>query len=945
VHVLADERDRLRLAIARELLEGVTVDERVFERDRLDVGEHEQLESVVSTLRPDVPPGVAGDFVLAEVGALGKLVDRRCRLRCVPFVAFDVAWTLGSLTAHCGKSANDAISVCLEGCGALGKDGSWADSFDQARIRLRSRGAGQQGAFVSWGAPSNPVSWNRSKRQPSVVDLQLLASALRGGEVETAEDACTVFEIPWPTAERDIVAQLRAEAAALAELYRVLVAALAVRAPGLAPSKVWSTGPLASHGLREADVERPWKKATSVSLDKRGAMASSFFGGPVQAALVGIACPMVLLDIRATYPWAFSASGMTGVYGSEEIIETPIDPDELSSLLGRPLSIEQLRLLGPVFAEIRPQGETLPATVEWRPDRIGSTIAPFDFSGGTACYHAADLRAGLLNDGRVPEFLRAWRLEFGHSESGRHRLRLPSERLIDLAGDNLGALLQEERLLAKDVSGKLGFDEYVKLLSVSLTFGLLARTDRKMSDAPVRQQGYGPAGEELCIETRHREELGPFSFLPAASAVCATARLAVASAKQVIEEDLGGSVAYISTDSLGIPASPTGGLWPCPGGACKLLDGREAIRLLSFDDVKAIMRNQMSDLGVHWNIEAETLEKETMGLVVGMNKLILARPRAEGGWKVVCSSDADMGGHMLDPTGKGAKTKDGRWVWGAEIEEAVFAANVDSDPLRPLVTGDLPEWAERLVLHRYRASKWDQLKSVRHAAADPSVGPYARYRVAETGGLAGGPVAIGGGDDPLAWPTEDWRVEGEPVCLVSLDGRFLGGTRGARRQVVVRTMADHLVRWLNEFDPSMQGPPRGFRHAVPVQSHPGMVRVVGKAGETLFEDKVDPEREPIAPRLVYGAPAVEELRYSAIALGRTELSRRTGMPESRYRRFLEGSATAEETLALVAEAVQAGSAPPRCAYPGCERQARPRSIACSEACRKALARSGGAPRH
>jgi hypothetical protein len=454
VHVLADERDRLRLAIARELLEGVTVDERVFERDRLDVGEHEQLESVVSTLRPDVPPGVAGDFVLAEVGALGKLVDRRCRLRCVPFVAFDVAWTLGSLTAHCGKSANDAISVCLEGCGALGKDGSWADSFDQARIRLRSRGAGQQGAFVSWGAPSNPVSWNRSKRQPSVVDLQLLASALRGGEVETAEDACTVFEIPWPTAERDIVAQLRAEAAALAELYRVLVAALAVRAPGLAPSKVWSTGSLASHGLREADVERPWKKATSVSLDKRGAMASSFFGGPVQAALVGIACPMVLLDIRATYPWAFSASGMTGVYGSEEIIETPIDPDELSSLLGRPLSIEQLRLLGPVFAEIRPQGETLPATVEWRPDRIGSTIAPFDFSGGTACYHAADLRAGLLNDGRVPEFLRAWRLEFGHSESGRHRLRLPSERLIDLAGDNLGALLQEERLLAKDVSGK-----------------------------------------------------------------------------------------------------------------------------------------------------------------------------------------------------------------------------------------------------------------------------------------------------------------------------------------------------------------------------------------------------------------------------------------------------------------------------------------------------------
>jgi hypothetical protein len=521
------------------LIEDITVDERLFEQGDLNAAERAYIEHAVSTLRPDVPPGIAGEFPLATVGSLGKLIDRRCRLRCVPFVAFDVAWTLGRLIAHCGKSANDAISVCLEGCGALGKDGSWADSFDQARVRLRSRGAGQQGAFVSWGAPSNPVSWNRSKRQPSVVDLQLLASALRGGEVETAEEACALFEIPWPTAERDIVAQLRAEAAALAELYRVLVAALAVQAPGLAPSKVWSTGSLASHSLRTGKVERPWKKATSVSLDKRGAMASSFFGGPVQAALVGIACPMVLLDIRATYPWAFSACGMTGVYGCDEIIERSIDPDELSSLLDRPLSIEQLRLLGPVFAEIRPQGETLPATVEWRQDRIGSTIAPFDFSGGSACYHAADVRAGLLNDGRVPGIVRAWRLEFGHSESGRHRLRLPSERLIDLAEDDLGALLQEERLLAKDVIGKPGFNEFVKLLSVSLTFGLLARTDRKTSDAPVRQQGYGPAGEELCIETRHREELGPFSFLPAASAVCATARLAVASAKQVVEDDLG----------------------------------------------------------------------------------------------------------------------------------------------------------------------------------------------------------------------------------------------------------------------------------------------------------------------------------------------------------------------------------------------------------------------
>jgi hypothetical protein len=156
-------------------------------------------------------------------------------------------------------------------------------------------------------------------------------------------------------------------------------------------------------------------------------------------------------------------------------------------------------------------------------------------------------------------------------------------------------------------------------------------------------------------------------------------------------------------------------------------------------------------------------------------------------------------------------------------------------------------------------------------------------------------------------------------------------------------VADHLVRWLNEFDPSMEGPKRGLRHPVAVRSHPSLLSVVGKAGEVLFADKVDPEREPVAPQLVYGSPGVEELRNRAIMLGRRELARRTELSDSRYRRFVEGSETSDETLSLVARAAQMDTASRRCSYPGCERPARPRSITCSEACRKALARHGGSP--
>jgi hypothetical protein len=252
IHVIADERGRLSYATSRELLDGVTVDERLYHRLRADKEELKTMRALVSTFRPDVPPGVAGASRLADVGALGKLINRRGRLRSIPIVAFDIPWTLGRLSPHAGRGSSGGMSLCLAGCGAPGADRAWADSFDQARITIRSRGPGQAGAFVSWGVAANPAARPRSKRPPAFVDLRVIASAVWASEIDSGEEACSKFAISWPALASEPLERLRAEAAALAGLHAAVGAALASVAPGLAPQQTWSAGSLASRALREA---------------------------------------------------------------------------------------------------------------------------------------------------------------------------------------------------------------------------------------------------------------------------------------------------------------------------------------------------------------------------------------------------------------------------------------------------------------------------------------------------------------------------------------------------------------------------------------------------------------------------------------------------------------------------------------------------------------------
>jgi len=84
------------------------------------------------------------------------------------------------------------------------------------------------------------------------------------------------------------------------------------------------------------------------------------------------------------------------------------------------------------------------------------------------------------------------------------------------------------------------------------------------------------------------EDPGPFYMPVAATLVTGAARLMLALAEERVAR-LGGSYAFMDTDSIAIVSTESGGLIPCPGGPHRMPDGAEAIRALSWSEVDQVI--------------------------------------------------------------------------------------------------------------------------------------------------------------------------------------------------------------------------------------------------------------------------------------------------------------------------------------------------------------------
>ncbi len=231
------------------------------------------------------------------------------------------------------------------------------------------------------------------------------------------------------------------------------------------------------------------------------------------------------------------------------------------------------------------------------------------------------------------------------------------------------------------------------------------------------------------------------------------------------------------------------------------------------------------------------------------------------------------------------------------------------------------------------------VRRVRAAVADEGIPPFARYFTA--GDFDGdSPVCLAHGQDQATWQERDWWADGQP-CRVAVplpDGTELRSRtpqlpKDVRlREFYCATIRDKLADWLGEYDPTVGGPPRGFRHVLPVRSHPALIELVGRSGEAAGELASD---DPV----VYGQAAnTEELLREAIALGSGELGRR-GVPARTAEYVAAGRTPRRSTVAKLTVAVAEGQPERHCAGCGTALVGRAGQRWCSDACRMAAGRA------
>jgi len=914
VHLHADQSEHLQRAVALELLDGLPIAVTVAEEVPTGGLAVAQDQAVVRAV--PAGPGLVVVPGLVTPAQLGRLIARRCGSRGAGLIGVDLSWALGRLAGDARRPRRGVgISLGLTGCGVRRVDASWADSDYLPRLRVTPRGGEEAGAFVAWIPPRKLPKKKRLAGGP-FVDLAVLGAAL-GADGSSPAALTSSYGLAWPQ-ERNPHDQLLDEALVLADLYRRLLAELSEVAPGLAPEACWSAGSIATHALRRAGVRPPAETSAQLPPEVLGAVAGAFHGGRVEALDVGVARPMALFDLSATYPAVLSLLGLTGHLGAATYRAVEVT-DGLDALLRR-ADLDELVFdratwvwLGPVFAIVEPHGERLPSMRQAGP-RWRSVVAPLELHGGVLAFHAADLLGPAL-DGAPVKVVRAFRIEPVGIAEGLRPVRLPSGQQVDLVAGDLGRALVAERHSADAIEDPLvraRRTSLTKSLAVSLAYGVLARVDRREERAPVEVEAIGPDGGMHRTRTKRPELAGPFTLFHLGSAIPAACRAILDLACRDVTA-LGDTVAATMTDAIVVSTDDP---------------GRVAEALHRYDD---LLHPDGSTPA--WKAECNSVERPTIGLVAGVNKLLLGREE-ESRLRLVRSSDTALGEHLLDPSGTKERLGDGRTAWSAELEERLLAGCVAAPDRPARLPRDLPAWAELPACHEQRVSTIAELRRLRRELGDESLMGFARYMRAETGGEQT-PVCLGTGRDPATWRSWPWRLGGSPCRIAVLRDDDLAISTGTGKIVVGKMVRDRFRSWLTELDPTVSGPRRGVRQVAPVDSHPALVELVGRSGERAGEIPGD---EPLS----YGTAGSEVMFEQARRLGGATIARRAQVPPRTARRLAAGagSASVRTTRALVS-ALSAEAAERRCRSCGAAlvEQARSDARYCSSTCRQRERRS------
>jgi hypothetical protein len=328
-----------------------------------------------------------------------------------------------------------------------------------------------------------------------------------------------------------------------------------------------------------------------------GYAQSAFFGGRTSAHIRKVSVPVVYTDFLSMYPTVNSLMDLWSFVTAKKITVIKDCQEEIEIFL-RQVTVDRLfdqdfwkRLTA--FVRIIPDGDILPSrgrysiqSNDWQV-AVNHIYAGGDNPDDAVWYSLPDIVASvLLNEGRIPKIVDAFRIEARGQLSSLNATRLRGQIEVDPGKqDFFKVVIEERKRLPKrtDISDieKGRLDKFLKVLANAASYGIYAEMHRLESEHKTWVTCHGIDAEPFKCRVAHPDEVGEYCFPPLASLITGAARLMLALLERCVI-DQGGTYTMEDTDSMAVVATEEGGEVPCQGGK------GDRIKALSWKQVDAI---------------------------------------------------------------------------------------------------------------------------------------------------------------------------------------------------------------------------------------------------------------------------------------------------------------------------------------------------------------------
>jgi hypothetical protein len=469
--------------------------------------------------------------------------------------------------------------------------GKWLPNSFRPRVQLRPKDSKAAFIRLAGGDKDQPF------RSGRFLDLKTLAWALRNRSF-SLKSACAEWKVPGkldhePTGRvtpeeieycrQDVNASVGLLNALLHEFRRYPLG-------GLPPEKAFSAASIAKAFLTTMGVIQPGQK---FHLDDKtkGICMQGYSGGRAEIRIRHTSVPIVYADFLSQYPTVNSLLGLWHLLIAKKLrvreaardVETFLKLIDVNQLLD-PKTWPKLNFL----ALIQPDDDILPVQAVYGESRVGgepniglnplTSEKPIWFAG-------PDIVASLLQTGKSPKILRAIRFEAVGVQKGLKSVKLGNSSINPARDDFFRKVIEERK--GKKKSDPLHY--FLKILANAGCYGIYAELNRHQTGKNDAKQVGIFSGEATGTERATiMERPGPFYFPPVAALITSAGRLLLSMLQKMVT-DTGGTYLMCDTDSMAIVASEQGGLVACNGGPHEMSDGGEAIKALSWPDVRKIV--------------------------------------------------------------------------------------------------------------------------------------------------------------------------------------------------------------------------------------------------------------------------------------------------------------------------------------------------------------------